>query len=119
MDKAQLNNRTKAFAVRVFRVVDKFPKTKSSDVVAYQLLRSASSVAANYSAVNRAKSKADFINKMGIVLEEADECNFWLTFLNEIEILKNDSEVESLTDEANQLSAIFAAALKTLKSKRS
>ncbi len=119
MDKIQLNNRTKAFAVRVFRMIDRFPKTKSSDVVAYQLLRAASSVAANYRAVNRAKSKADFINKMSIVLEEADECNFWLNFLNEIEILKKDAEVESLTDESNQLSAIFAAALKTLKSSKS
>ena len=72
MNKIELLSRTKSFSIKVFKLVDCFPKTKASDVVAYQLLKSASSVAANYRAVNRAKSKADFINKMSIALEEVD-----------------------------------------------
>jgi four helix bundle protein len=117
VDKVELANRTKTFAVRVFKLVDQFPKSKAADVIAYQLLKSASSVAANYRAVNRSKSNADFINKMAIVLEEADESNFWLNFVTETELLKKNKELESLIDESNQLSAIFTAALKTLRGK--
>ncbi len=73
MDKVQLQNRTKSFAVRVFKMVEKLPKSKGTEVIAYQLIKSSSSVAANYRAVCRAKSKADFINKLKIVEEESDE----------------------------------------------
>jgi four helix bundle protein len=117
VDKVELTKRTKAFAVKVFKLVDLFPKSKAADVVSYQLLKSASSVAANYRAVNRAKSNADFINKMAVVLEEADESNFWLNFISETELLKKSKELENLIDESNQLSAIFTAALKTLRGK--
>lgn len=117
MDKVELAKRSKVFAVKVFKLVDLFPKSKSADVIAYQLLKSASSVAANYRAVNRAKSNAGFINKMAIVLEEADESNFWLTFISETELLKKNKELDGLIDESNQLSAIFTAALKTLRGK--
>ncbi len=73
MDKVQLQNRTKSFAVRVFKMVEKLPKSKGTEIIAYQLIKASSSVAANYRAVCRAKSKADFINKLKIVEEEADE----------------------------------------------
>ena len=73
MDKVQLQNRTKSFAVRVFKMVGKLPKSKGTEVIAYQLIKASSSVAANYRAVCRAKSKADFINKLKIVEEESDE----------------------------------------------
>jgi four helix bundle protein len=73
MDKVQLQNRTKSFAVRVFKMVEKLPKSKGTEVIAYQLIKASSSVAANYRAVCRAKSKADFINKLKIVEEESDE----------------------------------------------
>ncbi|MFZ6001384.1 MAG: four helix bundle protein [Bacteroidota bacterium] len=79
MNKLELTKRTREFAVRVFRMVEQFPQTPASKVITYQLLRSSSSVAANYRAVNRAKSSPDFVNKMKTVLEEADESNFWLT----------------------------------------
>jgi four helix bundle protein len=81
MDKRELLDRTRQFAILVFRLADRLPKSDSSKVILYQLLKASSSVAANYRAVNRAKSKADFANKIKIVLEEADESNFWLTFL--------------------------------------
>ncbi len=73
MDKVQLQNRTKSFAVRIFRMVEKLPKSKGTEVIAYQIIKASSSVAANYRAVCRAKSKADFINKLKIAEEEADE----------------------------------------------
>jgi len=116
MDKTELLNRTRSFAIRVFKLVDNFPKSKAADVVAYQLLKSASSVAANYRAVNRAKSKNDFHNKIKIVLEEADESNFWLTFIKDIELLKNlfNNELNFLIKESDEFTAIFTSSVKTL-----
>jgi len=116
MDKFELIERTKKFAIRVFRLVDKFPKTNGAKVISYQLLKSSSSVAANYRAACRAKSKADFFNKIKIVEEEADESHFWLSFTNDLQILKNDEELVLLIKEVNELVAIFTQTLKTLKS---
>jgi four helix bundle protein len=76
LDKNELLRRTRDFAVRVFKLLERIPKSEAAKVVTYQLLKSSSSVAANYRAVNRAKSKSDFGNKIKIVLEEADESNF-------------------------------------------
>ena len=108
-------NRRKGFAVSVFKIVDRFPKSKASDVVSYQLLKSSSSVAANHRASYRAKSKPDFINKIKIAAEEVDESLFWLEFTKEVDILKNDKDLEALLKEANELTAIFTASLKTAK----
>lgn len=78
-------------------------------------MKSSSSVAANYRAVIRAKSSNDFKNKMKIVLEEADESNFWLTFIADVELLSiEDKELNLLTKESNELTAVFAASIKTL-----
>ncbi len=114
MDKNELLIRTRQFAVRVFKIVEKFPQSKAADVVAYQLLKASSSVAANYRAVNRAKSKIDFRNKIKIVLEESGESNFWLTFIIDIELIKPNPELDFLIKESDEFVAIFTLALKTL-----
>lgn len=115
MDKIELQNRTRLFAKRVFILVDQLPKSKAADVIAYQLLKSSSSVAANYRAVNRSKSKADFEYKLRIVCEEADESNFWLTFIDDVNLLNGNPELNSLTKESDELVAIFTAAIKTVR----
>lgn len=120
MDKIELQNRTRQFAIRVFKLVDNFPKSKAADVVAYQLLKASSSVAANYRAVNRAKSKTDFHNKIKIVLEEADESNFWLTFIKDIELLHQSflNELDFLIKESDEFTAIFTSSVKTLNNSK-
>jgi four helix bundle protein len=83
------------------------------------LLRSSSSVAANYRAVNRAKSDKDFKNKLKIVLEEADESHFWLTFIGDVRLVKeDDSELLFLIKESNEFVAIFTASVKTLNNRK-
>jgi four helix bundle protein len=120
MDKIELLSRTRTFAIRVFKLVDNFPKSKAADVVAYQLLKAASSVAANYRAVNRAKSKSDFHNKIKIVLEEADESNFWLTFIKDIDLLQQSflGELDSLIKESDEFTAMFTSSVKTLNNSK-
>lgn len=119
MNKNELLDRTKKFAIRVFKLVEKLPKTEASKVITYQLLKSSSSVAANYRAVNRAKSKSDFANKIKIVLEESDESNFWLSFIIDVGLLKSDEEINSLIKESDEFIAIFTASLKTLSKTKS
>jgi four helix bundle protein len=114
MDKFQLQNRTKSFAVRIFKMIEKLPVSKGTEVIAYQLIKASSSVAANYRAVCRAKSKADFINKLKIVEEEADESLFWLEFIDDLELIPKEL-LEELIKEADELVSIFTAALKTSK----
>jgi len=80
MNKEEMKRRTKEFALRVIRLTEALPKTQTAQVIGRQLLRSATSVAANYRAACRAKSTADFISKMGTVEEEADESLFWMEF---------------------------------------
>jgi four helix bundle protein len=113
MDKHELISRTRKFAIQVFKLVERLPKSEAAKVVAYQLLRSSSSVAANYRAANRAKSKADFLNKIKIVLEEADESNFWIVFIGDVELLvKEDKELNLLIKESDELTASFTTSLK-------
>ena len=92
VDKHELTDRTRKFAIGVFKLMERLPKSEAARVITYQLLKSSSSVGANYRASNRAKSNADFINKIKIVLEEADESNFWLTFISDVELLKKDDK---------------------------
>ena len=121
MNKSELIDRTNKFAIRVFKLVDNFPKSKAADVVAYQLLKSASSVAANYRAVNRAKSKTDFHHKIKVVLEEADESNFWLTFIKDIDLLNQSflDELDFLIKESDEFTAIFTSTVRTLDNAKS
>ena len=116
MDKFELMERTRKFAVDVYKLVNRFPKTQGAKVISYQLLKSSSSEAANYRAACRGKSRADFINKMKIVEEESDESLFWLQFIKDVELVKDNFELDILIKEANELVAIFTKSLKTLKS---
>lgn len=123
MQKEELKFRTKQFALRVIKLVEALPKNKIGDVLGKQLLgkqllRSATSVAANYRAACRARSKADFISKIAIVEEEADESLFWLELIAESGLM-NAERLKELTKEASELTAIFTATGKTAKQNRS
>jgi len=111
----ELRNRTKKFAFRIIRLFKSLPRSTEALVIGKQLLRSGTSVAANYRAVNRARSRAEFIAKIGVVLEEADETVFWLEALAESAAVK-PTLLEPLLKEANELVAIFAAAHRTARS---
>jgi four helix bundle protein len=117
MNRIELQQRTKKFHVDIIKLCSDFPKNAAGFETAKQLIRAAGSVGANYRATKRAKSNADFIYKVQIVLEEADESLYWLEVVNEAEI-KTGKEIIRLIDEANQLTAIFAATDKTAKSNR-
>ncbi len=112
-----LKNRTKHFALSVIRLCQIVPRSEESRVICRQLLRSSTSVAANYRAVCRARSTADFISKLGIVLEEADETHFWLELLLDAGIMSRE-KIEISLKEANELVSIFVASLRTVKGVR-
>jgi four helix bundle protein len=109
-----LKDRTKQFAVRIVKLFRALPKNDEARIIGKQVLRSGTSVAANYRAVCRARSVAEFIAKIGVVVEEADETVFGLELLIETEII-NLQKMESLINEANELLAIFAASRTTAK----
>ena len=108
--------RTKQFAIRIVNLFRALSRAPDSQTLGKQLLRSGTSVAANYRAVCRARSKAEFIAKMGIVVEEADETVFWLELLMDTGIVRSERMTELLT-EANELLAIMSASLQTAKSR--
>jgi len=110
----RLKERTKQFAIRIIRMLRALPKTDEARVISRQLLRAATSVAANYRAVCRARSTADFIAKVGLVVEEADETVFWLELPADAGIVQK-ARLEQLEREANELLAIFAASQRTVK----
>lgn len=114
MDKHALIKRTKRFALAAIQLVETLPRTRTADVLGRQLLRSSTSVGANYRSACRAKSKADFTTKMCIVLEEADECEYWLELLIESGCAANDS-APGLLAEARELTAIAAASVRTAR----
>lgn len=109
-----MKDRTKRFALLVIRLCRNVPSTQEGRIIVRQLLRSVTSVAANYRAVCRARSRPDFISKLGIVLEEADESLFWLELLVEAGIISHDANKLALK-EANELVAIFVTSLKTAR----
>lgn len=108
MNPEELKSRTKAFAVGIVALVDGLEKTRSAEIMGRQLVRSATSVAANYRAVCRSRSKADFVNKLGIVEEEADESAFWLELLVDCRKARKE-EISPYLEEANQLTRIISA----------
>jgi four helix bundle protein len=110
----EMKARTKSFALALIKTVEDLPETKITRVIANQLLRSGTSVGANYRATCRARSRADFISKMGIVLEEADESAYWLELLIEAGIVPKKGLAE-LLEEAYALVAITVSSLKTAK----
>ena len=114
MNEMELKERTKAFAKRVLKVVDALADTPKCRVIAYQLTKAGTSVAANYRAACRARSLAEFIAKLGIVEEEADESAFWLEIIVDDEILPVKL-LEGLLQEANEITAIMSASRITAK----
>ena len=117
MTKLEMMSRTKELSVRVIRLVESLPKNKTSDILGRQLLRSATSVGANYRAACRAKSTADFINKLAIVEEESDESIYWIELLVESGQIKR-SLVSKLLAEFDEIVSIVVSAIKTSKAKR-
>ena len=111
MNQQELKQRTKDFALRVIKMVDALPKKPSASVLGHQLLRSGTSVAANYRAACRARSPAEFIAKMGVVEEEADESAFWVELIGDAGLQKAE-RLSGLLQEANELTATTVASIK-------
>jgi len=109
-----LKKRTKQFGLRVIRLVESLPNAQTARTIGNQLLRSGMSVGANYRAACRGRSKADFIAKAGISLEEADECLYWMEMLQEAGIVPTE-KLKDLMKEADELVAIFTTSIKTAK----
>ena len=109
---ADLKARTKQFALRMMKMVDALPRTIQGRAIAKQIIRSATSVAANYRAACRARSRAEFIAKIGIVEEEGDESCFWLELIIDSGLL-NEDRIRPLLSEAGELVAIMAASSKS------
>jgi four helix bundle protein len=120
LNRKELELRTQRFHIQVLKLCENFPRTPAGFELAKQLIKSAGSVGANYRASRRAKSNADFIYKIQVVLEEADESHYWLDVILKAKIFRPDfdNELNVLINEANELTAIFAAADKTAKNKR-
>jgi four helix bundle protein len=114
MNADEMKKRTRAFALRIIRLVEALPNTRTADVIGKQLLRCGTSVGANYRASCRAKSQADFVAKMGIVEEEADETIYWIELLLELSLIEKN-RVVNLLDEANQIVAIVVSSIKTAR----
>jgi four helix bundle protein len=114
MDEKEFKDRTKKFALRVIKMVESLPNDRAADVLGKQLLRSATSVASNYRAACRAKSKADMIHKLSIVEEEADESLLWMELLVESGLVKA-SRPHALMTEGNEILAMVVASIKTLR----
>jgi four helix bundle protein len=112
MDEKELKQRTKSFSLRVIRLVGALPRTVEGRAVCGQLIRCGTSVGANYRAACRGRSKAEFIAKLGIVEEEADECCFWMEIIIESNLMK-DELVRPLLQEASEIVAIMTASRKS------
>ena len=113
MTSEELKKRTKAFALRCVKLAGTFPKTNAGNVISKQLIRSSTSVAANYRAACIAQSKKSFVSKLSIVVEEADESNFWLEFAKDENLLVDNELMERLINESKELTSIFIASRKT------
>jgi four helix bundle protein len=112
----ELKLRTKNFSILIINLVEKLPNSIAGKTIANQIIRSGTSVGANYRAVCRARSDREFISKMNIVLEEADETMFWLELIIDRKWF-DEKEVSNLLDEGNQLTAIFVSSLKTVNTR--
>ena len=113
----KLQNRTKQFAIQIIQAFSSLPKTEAARIIGRQFLRSDTSVAANYRAVCRARSRAEFISKIAVVVEEADETLFWLDLLVDAGLTQNQA-VSALRTECAELLKIFSRSLTTAKSNR-
>jgi four helix bundle protein len=116
MDKSELKRRTKEFAHRCVKLSMALPKTDLGNHVRRQFIKCSTSVASNYRAACIAQSKADFVFKLSIVIEEADECCFWMEFIIDEKLLAEKQVIE-LLNEARELTSIFIASRKTTKNR--
>ena len=114
-ESSPLQDRSKQFALRVIRLVEKLPNRRTGDVIGRQLLRASTSVGANYRAACRGRSRAEFCSKLGIVEEEADECVYWLELVMESGLMK-PRLVEDLHREATEILKMVVASIKTARS---
>lgn len=112
MNKAELLTRTKSFALRILKLVDHLPRTTSGRAIGNQLVRSGTSVGANYRAACRSRSRAEFAAKLGIVAEEADETVYWLQLIRDGKLV-SESKLTDLLKEADELTAIFTVGRRT------
>jgi four helix bundle protein len=112
VDKAELLDRTKAFGLRVLKLVDHLPRTTSGRAIGNQLIRSGTSIGANYRAACRSRSRAEFASKIGVVAEKADETVSWLQLIRDGDLLSTQ-QVAALLKEADELTAIFTAGRRT------
>ena len=115
--KEQIQSRTKKMALEIIKLSEFLPNKSVGWTFSNQIIRSATSVAANYRAVCRAKSDKDFISKMETVIEEADETLFWLEMMEESKIINQQSEIINLKSEVNELISIFVTSVKTVKNR--
>ncbi|MBU1262366.1 four helix bundle protein [bacterium] len=114
MNQEELRTRTKIFALRIIKLATALPKRMEADIIGRQILKSGTSVGANYREATRARSKADFISKIGIVEQEIDETLYWLELLAESKII-DPIKIEDLIVETKELLAIFVSSGKTAK----
>ena len=112
MNETEMKDRTKAFALRILKLADVLPNSRGGNAIANQLVRSGTSVAANYRALCRAKSRADFLHKTSVVEEEADESCFWLELISDAGLLPR-TRVEPLRQEGDEITAMLVASRKT------
>ena len=116
MNAEEMKLRTKKFSLRVIRLVESLPVSKTGSVIGHQLLRSATSVGANYRSACRARSRADFLSKIGICIEEADESLFWMELLVETNLV-SEINLSDLMKETDELIAILTASAITVRNK--
>lgn len=115
MDKETLKLRTRGFALAVIQLVEGMPKSMSSSVIGRQVMRAGTAVGANYRAACQARSRAEFLAKLGIVEEEADECIYWIELMEEANLLPL-ATIAPLKAEANELLAIIIATIRSTRS---
>lgn len=114
MTSNELKLRTKNFAIRIIKLTESLPNNSTSKIIGNQLIRSATSIGANYRSACRSRSKVEFISKIKIVEEESDESLYWLELIKELKIFR-DERILDLIKEADELTAIFTSTVKTAK----
>lgn len=117
MNPEELKERSKKYALRIIKLTRVLPRNREGNVIGSQLIRCGTSVASNYRAVCRARSKADFISKMGIVIEEADECLFWFELIVDLALIE-EARMKDIQKEGNELLSTFISSAKTAKKTR-
>ena len=118
MDEKTFKTRTKKLAVAIIKLTDNLPHSRAADVIARQIIRSGTSIGANYRAASRAKSTADMINKLKIVEEEADETQYWLELLVETGLLHQE-QITNIHKETDEILAMTVASIKNLRNRKS